>query len=277
MHLEHTVADLLSENEQLHQDRALLKLMLSVVQENVDLRARIQSSSSDTREELPVCSTSRIPPSSVLNSTNERKFREDMQQTRFQQEKRTSSPLDFKSFMENSTHTGTSEGAEFQSCHAEFPVEVKGQNRLLGEVAYQLDMRILSYVFPGLKRHYGFTLLNIPQKIVEVSTHPLTGKLDEGYQLHLSQRYADLTRRLNQFGYKTALHPQFTEFIVNNYGILKDKPRENCIQEMNFNNPDFLRKLIITTAPRKLQKDLLLVLSCLCNFAEEDRKPLFLW
>lgn len=53
MHLEHTVADLLSENEQLHQDRALLKLMLSVVQENVDLRARIQSSSSDTREELP--------------------------------------------------------------------------------------------------------------------------------------------------------------------------------------------------------------------------------
>lgn len=53
MHLDHTVADLLSENEQLHQDRALLKLMLSVVQENVDLRARIQSSSSDTREELP--------------------------------------------------------------------------------------------------------------------------------------------------------------------------------------------------------------------------------
>lgn len=40
--------------------------------------------------------------------------------------------------------------------------------RLLGEIAYQLDRRILSYVFQGYKRLYGFTLRNIPDKIIEV-------------------------------------------------------------------------------------------------------------
>lgn len=40
--------------------------------------------------------------------------------------------------------------------------------RLLGEIAYQLDKRILSHIFQGLKRFYGFTVLNIPDKIIEV-------------------------------------------------------------------------------------------------------------
>ena len=78
--------------------------------------------------------------------------------------------------------------------------------------------------------------------------------------------------RLNHFGYETTLHPPFTEFIVNAYGILKERP-----QAMEYNNPVFLRKLVATIAPKKLQKDLLLVLACLCNMAEMDKKPLLLW
>lgn len=40
--------------------------------------------------------------------------------------------------------------------------------RLLGEVIYQLDRRILSHIFQGQRRFYGFSLLNIPDKIIEV-------------------------------------------------------------------------------------------------------------
>ncbi|MEQ2168509.1 hypothetical protein GOODEAATRI_015272 [Goodea atripinnis] len=110
-----------------------------------------------------------------------------------------------------------------------------------------------------------------------VSTHPLTGKVDEGYQLHLTKRYTDLMEELSQLEYKAALHPPFCEFIINTYGILKERPSKHSSQGTEYNNPDFLMKLIENIAPRRLQKDLLLVLSCLCYMAVKDKKPLLAW
>uniref|UniRef100_A0A3B4TP99 Speriolin C-terminal domain-containing protein n=1 Tax=Seriola dumerili TaxID=41447 RepID=A0A3B4TP99_SERDU len=278
MDLEQTFGALLSKNEHLRQENDQLKSMLSVVKENIDLRARMHCFNIDTMEELPVCSPSGRKPSSLWQTTvDETHFRKDLQQqTKFKHEHRTSSPADFKSFIQTSVHRDTSEKEESQSCQADIPLEVKRESNIT-VIAYQLDGRILSHVFQGHKRLYGFTLLNIPDKIIEVSTHPLTGQVDEGYRLHLTQRYTDLMERLKQLGYKITLHPAFTEFTVNTYGILKERPAENSTQAMDYNNPDFLRNLIATTAPRKLQKDLLLVLTCLCNVAKKDRKPLLLW
>ncbi|XP_026150080.1 speriolin-like protein [Mastacembelus armatus] len=276
MDWEKTVAALLSENEKLGQENEQLKSLLCVVKENRDLRARTRSFNNDTLEEFSVSSPSAGKPSSLWQTTfDDRQFREHLQQTKTSNEHRTSSPVDLKSFIQSSMHTDTNETAEVQSCQADNPPEVK--DRLLGEIAYQLDRRILSHVFQGHKRLYGFTLLNIPDKIIEVTTHPLTGKIDDGYRVHLTQRYSNLMDRLNQLGYKATLHPPFTEFIVNTYGILKERPGEYSTQAKVYNNPDFLGKLIMSTAPRKLQKDLLLVLTCLCNMAEKDRKPLLLW
>lgn len=82
--------------------------------------------------------------------------------------------------------------------------------------------------------------------------------------------------QLKQLGYKITLHPHFTEFIVNTYGILKERPAENSTQARDYNNSEYLRNLIVTTAPRKLKKDLLLVLTCLCHVAKRDRKPILL-
>lgn len=50
MNLEQTVFALLSKNEQLGQENDHLKSMLSVVQENIDLRARMQSFNHDPQE-----------------------------------------------------------------------------------------------------------------------------------------------------------------------------------------------------------------------------------
>lgn len=57
MDLEQTVAALLSENQQLRQENDQLKSMLTVVKENIDLKARMHSFNSDTLEEITgICS-----------------------------------------------------------------------------------------------------------------------------------------------------------------------------------------------------------------------------
>ncbi|XP_067255417.1 speriolin-like protein [Chanodichthys erythropterus] len=151
---------------------------------------------------------------------------------------------------------------------------LRDHSRLLGEIAFQLDRRILSHVFQEQSRLYGFTVQNIRDKIEQVSIHPLNGTVDEAYKFQLLKRHTEITDRLHSLGYNMSLHPAFSEFIVNTYGILKETPDA---REPAYTNPEFLRRVIVETAPSRLLKDLLLLLSCLCFMARLDGRSLFLW
>ena len=58
----------------------------------------------------------------------------------------------------------------------------KAAKRLIGEVAFQLDRRILTHIFGGhdsnmrRKRFYGYIIKNIPEMILRESIDPATGK-----------------------------------------------------------------------------------------------------
>ncbi|XP_044106697.1 speriolin-like protein [Neovison vison] len=147
--------------------------------------------------------------------------------------------------------------------------------RIVGEIAFQLDRRILAYVFPGVTRLYGFTVSNIPEKIKQTSVKSLDGSVDEKKLRELTHRYLTLTARLERLGYSRDVHPVFSEFLINTYGILKQRPdlRANPLHS----SPAALRKLVIDVVPPKFLGDSLLLLTCLCELSKEDHKPLFAW
>ncbi|XP_020670488.3 speriolin-like protein [Pogona vitticeps] len=151
----------------------------------------------------------------------------------------------------------------------------KRNGRIVGEIAFQLDRRILAHVFPGITRLYGFTVSNIPEKIKQVSLKSLNGSVDEKMYRAITQRYLDLTARLEKMGYHTEIHPVFSEFLINTYGILKQRPDQNS--NPMHNNPAELRKIVIDIVPPKFLGDTLLLLNCLCELSKEDNKALFAW
>ncbi|XP_061463617.1 speriolin-like protein [Rhineura floridana] len=151
----------------------------------------------------------------------------------------------------------------------------KRNGRIVGEIAFQLDRRILAHVFPGITRLYGFTVSNIPEKIKQVSMKSLVGSVDEKKHRGMTQRYLDLMIRLEKMGYHIQVHPVFSEFLINTYGILKQRP--DLSSNPMHNSPADLRKMVIDIVPSKFLGDTLLLLNCLCELSKEDNKALFAW
>ncbi|XP_042525320.1 speriolin [Dipodomys spectabilis] len=148
--------------------------------------------------------------------------------------------------------------------------------RLVGEIAFQLDRRILSSIFPERVRLYGFTVSNIPEKIIQASLNPTDHKLDEELCQTLTQRYVSIMNRLQSLGYNGRVHPALTEQLVNAYGILRERP-ELAASEGGCYTVDFLQRVLVDTVHPSMLTDALLLLSCLSQLAHDDGKPMFIW
>ncbi|MBV94712.1 Speriolin, partial [Eschrichtius robustus] len=147
--------------------------------------------------------------------------------------------------------------------------------RLVGEIAFQLDRRILSSIFPERVRLYGFTVSNIPEKIIQASLKPSDHKLDEELCQTLTQRYTSIMNRLQSLGYNGRVHPALTEQLVNAYGILRERP-ELAASEGGSYTVDFLQRVLVETVHPSMLTDALLLLSCLSQLAHDDGKPMFI-
>ncbi|KAF6101211.1 spermatogenesis and centriole associated 1 [Phyllostomus discolor] len=148
--------------------------------------------------------------------------------------------------------------------------------RLVGEIAFQLDRRILSSIFPERVRLYGFTVSNIPEKIIQASLNPSNHKLDEELCQTLTQRYVSIMNRLHSLGYNGRVHPALTEQLVNDFGILRERP-ELAVSEGGSFTVDFLQRVLVETVHPSMLSDALLLLSCLNQLAHDDGKPMFIW
>ncbi|KAF7237175.1 Speriolin [Varanus komodoensis] len=147
--------------------------------------------------------------------------------------------------------------------------------RIVGEIAFQLDRRILSNIFPDRIRLYGYTVGNIPEKIAQGGSDPLS-PLTVEQRTGMTDRYNDIMVQLKPLGYSPNFHPQFTEHIVNLYGILRERPDMGAEGDV-YNDASYLREVIESVVPQESRVDCIVLLDCLKLLSQADGKPLFIW
>ncbi|XP_077208977.1 uncharacterized protein LOC143844968 [Paroedura picta] len=148
--------------------------------------------------------------------------------------------------------------------------------RIVGEIAFQLDRRILSAIFPDRARLYGFTVGNIPEKIRQNENEAPSG-MSEEQSKSMMERYHTIMSQLKTLGYDPDTHPQFTEQIVNTYGILRERPDVRGAEGDIYNNIEYLRNVVQSTVPAQKRADCVMLLNCLHKLSQDDGKPLFIW
>ncbi|XP_029448099.1 speriolin-like protein isoform X2 [Rhinatrema bivittatum] len=187
------------------------------------------------------------------------------------------SQQDYFSGSKNKEAEGETASLNLYQCRLQDSQELHSMERTVGEIAFQLDRRILAFIFQDRARLYGISVSNISEKINEFSCDRHKNKVDEVKRAEMTKRYTDIMNKLQEFGYDPKNHPQFTEYLVNRYGILKERPQPGSSEFKNLLDPEILKRTVTSIVPCDDVKTVQILLRCLKHLAKEDGKPLFVW
>jgi len=153
--------------------------------------------------------------------------------------------------------------------------------RLLGELAFQLERRMLDYVF-GLegakkRRFYGYTVANICYMMEKESMSP-DGQSDVIGRTEMTCRLRKLLCALEKYGYDIKIHADFSQEIINKYGLLPNPPDAKTLSTFQLNDPCIVASLISRLSKRQSEvHDLNILLNCLNFLSSCDGRTLFVW
>ncbi|XP_072007518.1 speriolin-like protein isoform X1 [Engystomops pustulosus] len=257
------------ENDELLVQNRELRRMLLLLHENVDLRTNLEKLHSNPEE---------IQRHMTDLKLDEEDEDSDAEKSRNSKNSRFDSAHreETEGAAENYSPGRSTEKSKEIGVHSpQNSKQLHLMQHIIGEIAFQLDRRILMHIFPDQTRLYGVSVANIPQKIVEASTDPATGNVDEKKRTSMTQRYDEIMKTLKQYGYDMAIHPTFSENMVNAYGIMKQHPPSDSTEMHSLCDPENLKKIAYRAVPSTDLENVLTLLKCLCKLSKRDGKPLF--
>jgi len=150
--------------------------------------------------------------------------------------------------------------------------------RLIGEIAFQLDKRILHNVFSTNKRLYGFNVRNMSEKIDEYTRDFASGAVEIEKRENLrAKRDATITFLSRAAHYDIKKHAPMCEKLINRFGVLKLGSTRSKEEYRSVMTEKYLKSAIMSTIEPESTYDTLIILNSLLAFAKLDGKPLFLW
>ncbi|KAK7097051.1 uncharacterized protein [Littorina saxatilis] len=168
---------------------------------------------------------------------------------------------------------------------------------LLGEVAFQLERRIIRQVFHEKKsstsnktdntgdnrfdnndtrhRFYGFTVLNIPEKIRAETREPRTLKRNCAREAVLLRRFQDVITFLrDNCQYFVHKHGKLCQDLINKHGLFNQPPDVATITRLGLDDFRSVRNHVIKLSDKEERQDMLVIVDCLRALALKEDKPI---
>ncbi|KAI0988473.1 hypothetical protein GJ496_000658 [Pomphorhynchus laevis] len=154
--------------------------------------------------------------------------------------------------------------------------------QIVSEVAFQLDRRILTYIFYCNKEDicerqslYGLSVNTIPEMILFWSHDLDTGIFDVDKFEQLKRRYGYLMRSLTKVGYDECYHPKFCIKLINTYGLSAKKFSSKELCRLHLDKWNHIRSQLQIAVPESQVEDILIVFDALLLMVQDDQKPIF--
>ncbi|CAF0852113.1 unnamed protein product [Adineta ricciae] len=140
--------------------------------------------------------------------------------------------------------------------------------RLLGEICYQLERRILVLIFSQSKQLYGYSLRYVPSIInTEPNAHDRS---------IYKKRLDNIQKYLSKENFSLHHHSILTFNFINKYGIYPDYQWLQSSSNL-FTNVDEMKTFCSKFLSKEYHVDLSIIINSLDLISQCDGKPLFYW
>lgn len=140
--------------------------------------------------------------------------------------------------------------------------------RLLGEICYQLERRILTLIFSPSKQFYGYSLRYL-SSIIE-------HEKNDQQRLIYRKRFEQIRKYLHHVQFRFDYHSVITFRLINDYGIYLDY-QWLYDHEDQLGNLQQIHSLCQRMFPKNFNEDLQIILQSLELISNFDGKPIFYW